>query len=200
MPLYVRPDDDGTFLEQPAPRHRGGCDTLVMVHSRPGQAFLLVQEYKSRRGIDPDVRRVISGAFDARQTIRETWGRGPRGDACVVFCLGRTAEQAGQADARAEAERQSHGDVLLVDATDHYNNLTLKTMLALKYFVNRSHFVGPELPRYLFKVDEDAFVHLARLPDTLREALKASARLAPEGDADDFVVGSLFEEETLRER
>lgn len=106
------------------------------------------------------------GAFATRQTIRETWARGAV-DVCVAFCLGRPTD----GGPRWLRESERHGDVVQVDLVDHYNNLTLKTMLALKYFVNGSHFGPQEPPRYLFKVDEDAFVNLARLSAAMEEVL-----------------------------
>ena len=48
---------------------------------------------------------------------------------------------------------------------EHYNNLTLKTLFTLKYFLNSSNFVTP--PKYLVKVDDDTFVNVPRLWNTL---------------------------------
>ena len=45
---------------------------------------------------------------------------------------------------------------------EHYNNLTLKTLFTLKYFLNTSNFIAPP-PKYLLKVDDDTFVNVPRL-------------------------------------
>ena len=48
---------------------------------------------------------------------------------------------------------------------EHYNNLTLKTLSMLKYFIDSSNFITP--PKYLVKVDDDTFVNVPRLWNTL---------------------------------
>ena len=45
---------------------------------------------------------------------------------------------------------------------EHYNNLTLKTLFTLKYFLNTSNFIATP-PKYLMKVDDDTFVNAPRL-------------------------------------
>ena len=45
---------------------------------------------------------------------------------------------------------------------EHYNNLTLKTLFTLKYFLNPSNFIAAP-PKYLMKVDDDTFVNVPRL-------------------------------------
>ncbi len=58
---------------------------------------------------------------------------------------------------------------------DHYNNLTLKSMLTLKYFVNSSNFKEPR-PQYLVKADEDSYLNLPFLWQTLNK-MNVSTRL-----------------------
>ncbi len=50
---------------------------------------------------------------------------------------------------------------------EHYQNLTLKSMFTLKYYLERSHFKNGKIPEYLFKVDDDTFINLPALKNTI---------------------------------
>ena len=67
---------------------------------------------------------------------------------------------------------------------EHYNNLTLKTLFTLKYFLNTSNFIGTP-PKYLMKVDDDTFVNVPRLWNLLESDKKWSK-------ISDLLMGSLF--------
>ena len=49
-------------------------------------------------------------------------------------------------------EAETHGDILMVDFVDSYNNLTLKSLHALKYFLSLKF-------SHMLKVDDDCFVN-----------------------------------------
>ena len=67
---------------------------------------------------------------------------------------------------------------------EHYNNLTLKTLFTLKYFLNTSNFIATP-PKYLMKVDDDTFVNVPRLWNLLESDKKWSK-------ISDLLMGSLF--------
>ena len=67
---------------------------------------------------------------------------------------------------------------------EHYNNLTLKTLFTLKYFLNTSNFIATP-PKYLMKVDDDTFVNVPRLRNLLESDKKWSK-------ISDLLMGSLF--------
>ena len=68
---------------------------------------------------------------------------------------------------------------------EHYNNLTLKTLFTLKYFLNTSNFIATP-PKYLMKVDDDTFVNVPRLWNTLENSKEWS-------QIPDLVMGYLME-------
>ena len=67
---------------------------------------------------------------------------------------------------------------------EHYNNLTLKTLFTLKYFLNTSNFIATP-PKYLMKVDDDTFVNVPRLWNLL-ESDKEWSQIS------DLLMGVLF--------
>ena len=67
---------------------------------------------------------------------------------------------------------------------EHYNNLTLKSLFTLKYFLNTSNFIATP-PKYLMKVDDDTFVNVPRLWNLLESDKKWSK-------ISDLLMGSLF--------
>ncbi|CAL1299198.1 unnamed protein product [Larinioides sclopetarius] len=108
--------------------------------------------------------------FEARSAIRSTWAldaktlRGVR----VFFLLGRSSNQSLNAAVAEEGAR--HSDIIQEDFLDTYNNLTLKSVMLLKW-------VGQNCgnARYVMKTDDDMFVHLPNLFRLLRK--KGHARL-----------------------
>ena len=67
---------------------------------------------------------------------------------------------------------------------EHYNNLTLKSLFTLKYFLNTSNFIATP-PKYLMKVDDDTFVNVPRLWNLL-ESDEEWTQIS------DLLMGSLF--------
>jgi beta-1,3-galactosyltransferase 1 len=70
---------------------------------------------------------------------------------------------------------------------DHYNNLTLKTLFTLKYFLNTSNYADGQGPKYLAKVDSDTYLNLPLLWKTLFEAKDRKW-----ANITDLLMGSLF--------
>ena len=103
---------------------------------------------------------------DARKGIRESWTASVNAnypDISVVFMLGTHGDKALMARVKDEAER--FDDLVLVPVKDHYNNLSLKSIYALKYFAFNPWKVKPTI---LFKIDDDSYVNVKALDRTLR--------------------------------
>ena len=94
-------------------------------------------------------------SLQERNKIRSTW-KTVSSQACVIFIIGQTSKQD---DISQEAS--IHQDVLQANMVDHYNNLTLKSVFGLKFFLNESNF--DDLPQYLMKTDDDNYVNIPQL-------------------------------------
>ena len=61
---------------------------------------------------------------------------------------------------KLEEESAEHGDILQETFQDSYNNLTIKSIFILKYYVGAADNLGN---KFLLKTDDDSFVHLEAL-------------------------------------
>lgn len=95
---------------------------------------------------------------EARNAIRETWGRQSAFQGLRVirlFLLGKTEGELGLIQQKTLAtESQRHHDIIQQDFMDTYKNLTIKTMMGMKW-------VATFCPRasYVMKTDSDMFVN-----------------------------------------
>ena len=62
-----------------------------------------------------------------------------------------------------EYESDLFGDIIITDHVDSYNNLTLKSVFTLKFFLNESNFHDSKPPFYLMKVDNDVYLNVSQL-------------------------------------
>ena len=69
---------------------------------------------------------------------------------------------------KVREEQTKFDDILQVDMIDHYNNLTLKSVFTLKFFLNESNFDDPP-PFHLMKIDNDAYLNLPQLVKILKD-------------------------------
>jgi beta-1,3-galactosyltransferase 1 len=92
-----------------------------------------------------------------RQAVRDTWGYAvPLPYTRLLFFLGhdgnswppRTTES-------VLSEAQRHGDIVVEDFTDSYNNLTLKSVFMLKWVVNHCSSVP-----FVLKTDDDMLINV----------------------------------------
>ncbi|XP_061827665.1 beta-1,3-galactosyltransferase 1 [Nerophis lumbriciformis] len=107
--------------------------------------------------------------FDARQAIRETWGdESAFSDLRVlaIFLLGRNTDPV--LNRMVEQESQIFHDMVVEDFIDSYHNLTLKTMMGMRW-------VATFCPKaqYIMKTDSDVFVNMDNL---LYKLLKPSTK------------------------
>ena len=154
MPHYIHPDQD-TFSIRPSKAKFKGCQLLIVVHS-------------------------ALEAFHQRQSVRETWIHdfvkyrqntdNKIQNVSVIFLVGN---QNGFGNftlkSRLLEESAKFDDILQADMVDHYNNLTLKSVFTLKFFLNTSNFDADTVPYYLMKVDNDVYLNVPQLVRLLED-------------------------------
>ena len=100
-----------------------------------------------------------------RLNVRKGWAKEANKKTAVLFLLGseKTRKQHHYVNKYIYAENRSYGDIIRIDGLiEHYNNLTLKSLYALKFFL--SHHVGiTGRSQYMLKVDADYTVNLPLL-------------------------------------
>ncbi|XP_013880730.1 beta-1,3-galactosyltransferase 1 [Austrofundulus limnaeus] len=103
----------------------------------------------------------------AREAIRKTWGA-PSPDTLTLFFTGLPkVEELRPLQEELEQESRLYADIIQMDFMDSYQNLTLKTLMMMKW-------LGTHCPNALFamKVDADIFVNVFHLRDLLRTSPK----------------------------
>ncbi|KAG8432397.1 hypothetical protein GDO86_016876 [Hymenochirus boettgeri] len=97
--------------------------------------------------------------FDARQAIRETWGNESnfKGIKLVtLFLLGKNSDPV--LNQMVEQESQIFHDIVVEDFIDSYHNLTLKTLMGMRWVAT---FCSKA--KYVMKTDSDIFVNMDNL-------------------------------------
>eukprot|EP00095_Tigriopus_kingsejongensis_P002931 snap_masked-scaffold1588_size34843-processed-gene-0.11 protein:Tk02931 transcript:snap_masked-scaffold1588_size34843-processed-gene-0.11-mRNA-1 annotation:"hypothetical protein SINV_13500" len=113
------------------------------------------------KSLPPVLAVVVCSAvrnFEARKVIRATWGSPglvPTG-VRVVFLLGHAHNFTGQRAVVMEASE--FGDIVQEDFLDTYANLTIKSLMLLKWYVNNCDKVA-----YVLKTDDDMYINLKNL-------------------------------------
>lgn len=97
--------------------------------------------------------------FEHRQAVRKTWGA----HLPTYFVLGLQGDDIDEQLVDNYVEGKQYSDLIVFDFQDHYQNLTLKTALMMKWSLHRC----PQT-QFLFKTDDDVMVN----PWTLRKVLK----------------------------
>ena len=105
----------------------------------------------------------LPSKITARQSCRITWGRHANSKTAVLFLLGTQKNLNAKISEEIMKEKDIYGDIIQVDnLIEHYDNLTLKTLYMIKFFLNTELF-QPNPPKYLIKIDDDSFVNLPLL-------------------------------------
>eukprot|EP00058_Branchiostoma_floridae_P022137 XP_002607627.1 hypothetical protein BRAFLDRAFT_123958 [Branchiostoma floridae] len=115
-----------------------------------------------------------------RFEIRQTWGNVSHVSGAnirTVFAVGKPKNREGQV--ALEKENAIHHDIIQGDFVDSYRNLTLKTILCLKWAMQYC----PQA-RYVMKADDDTFVSIFTLVKHLQEL---------PSDTADFVTGFVYD-------
>lgn len=121
-----------------------------------------INEPKKCEGDPPFLLILISTnhkEFDARQAIRETWGdESTYSDVRIItlFLLGHNPEPV--LNQMVEQESQIFHDIIVEDFEDSYQNLTLKTLMGMRWVASYC----PEA-KYIMKTDSDIFVNMDNL-------------------------------------
>ena len=88
-----------------------------------------------------------------RTSCRRTWGRHANDNTAVLFLLGTQKNLKDEATGKIIKEKNIFGDMIQVDnLIEHYDNLTLKTLYAIKFF-QETNFFQPKPPKYLMKME-----------------------------------------------
>ncbi|XP_023241869.1 beta-1,3-galactosyltransferase 1-like [Centruroides sculpturatus] len=104
--------------------------------------------------------------YEQRKTIRETWGSlatntfNKNEDFRMAFLIG-AAENDTSSKLLEESKR--HNDIIQEDFIDSYNNLTLKSVMLLKWVKNYCPNV-----RYILKTDDDMYINVQNLIASLK--------------------------------
>ncbi|XP_076356294.1 beta-1,3-galactosyltransferase 1-like isoform X1 [Tachypleus tridentatus] len=100
--------------------------------------------------------------FVARYTIRNTWGQFTKINIKMYFMIGKTGDV--NLTSRVLKESERYSDIIQEDFLDSYNNLTIKSVMLLKW-VNNTCLDA----RYIMKTDDDMFVNVFNLLDYLKK-------------------------------
>lgn len=97
--------------------------------------------------------------FDAREAIRETWGKfAVERGAFLYFLLGSTENS--RIQEQVENEDSLHDDILQGAFYDDYYNLTLKTITMMRWVSEKCSKI-----RYVLKVDDDMMMNMQHACD-----------------------------------
>ncbi|XP_021190918.3 beta-1,3-galactosyltransferase 5 [Helicoverpa armigera] len=100
-----------------------------------------------------------------RQAVRETWAKHQP----TYFVMGLIGNDVDDQLVDSYIEAKQFGDLLVFDFHDHYQNLTLKTALMMKWTLRRC----PQA-QFMFKTDDDVLVNPWMLKKVIKENGDAS--------------------------
>ncbi|KAL1465619.1 hypothetical protein WDU94_005173 [Cyamophila willieti] len=91
-----------------------------------------------------------------RDAIRETWGKSLPSNASLTFFVGRSNNKTLMDS--LEEEQSMFQDIVQEDFIDSYNNLTIATLMMLKFVTHRCSHV-----KFVVKADDDIYFNVAKL-------------------------------------
>jgi len=100
---------------------------------------------------------------EARSAIRQTWANIselPR-NVKVVFIIGQADNEKQQLKIKGESDE--YGDIIQESFVDTYQNLTIKSLMLLKWFEQNCHQT-----QYVMKSDDDMYINLPKLNDLVK--------------------------------
>lgn len=101
----------------------------------------------------------------AREAVRRTWGSSGRDTVTLFFTGLPEGGQGSGAQEELEEESRQQADIIQVNFVDSYHNLTIKTMLMMRWLDTHCPTAS-----YAMKVDADIFVNVFRLLGRLRSS------------------------------
>ncbi|CAH2056547.1 unnamed protein product, partial [Iphiclides podalirius] len=103
----------------------------------------------------------------------------------LVFLLGLPPnENSTDLQDRIDAEAETYSDIIQEGFVDSYNNLTLKSIMMLKWVTNNCN----ESVRYILKTDDDMYINVPNLVSTLRRRAAAFDNGAKGAGAKEFLL------------
>ena len=104
--------------------------------------------------------------YESRQGIRKSWAKDQfiLKDVRVVFLLGKLTNNS--ADSKLKYESDTFGDILQEEFIDSYANLTVKSLMLLKWFQQNCDGEHAKV-EYVLKTDDDMYVNLVNLRKTV---------------------------------
>jgi len=113
--------------------------------------------------------------FDRRMAIRSSWGnKDELGTGVgVVFLVGNVENTWNNTDLpQLQQEATTHNDILQEDFIDSYINLTIKSVILLKWFNTTCDLGKKRRVEYLMKTDDDMYINLPKLNSVVRDHRK----------------------------
>lgn len=141
---------------------------------RPGAATTLISPSAicpSPEGTAPPYLLVVVCSAvtntEAREAIRQSWAKDQNNlpGVKVVFLVGQLVNSSHQEELVEEAEQ--YGDLVQEDFLDSYANLTIKSVMLLKW-ATQACDQGGKGPQYVLKTDDDMYINLAKLWEIVR--------------------------------
>ena len=119
-----------------------------------------------------------------RDTIRDSWASPSLtpDSVKVVFLVGKSNNFSVESDIMAEADK--FGDIIQEDFLDSYANLTVKSLMMLRWFTRTC-----DTTPYVLKTDDDVYINLNQL-DLLVSATSRQERVSSGGG--DLLMGTLI--------
>lgn len=102
-----------------------------------------------------------------RKALRRTWLSQAKGNITYTFVFGKSSVE--ELNYNVADEQKIHNDILLIDFTESYRNLTLKTISAFRWAVSNCDHV-----KFVMKVDDDMWVNLEALQEMVSNPLGLS--------------------------
>ena len=99
--------------------------------------------------------------FDTRNVLRKTWLSdllGNTKDIRYTFLLGKARNNDAQLQRKVMAENEINRDILLENFIDNYYNLTLKTIMGLRWVSQECSNA-----QFVMKVDDDVYINIRNL-------------------------------------
>ena len=96
--------------------------------------------------------------FRERQAIRESWASDSNANTKVVFLLGHIGNDTSPLQVNVSKESDEFDDIIQEDFIDTYANLTVKSLMLLKWYTQHCHTVP-----YVLKTDDDMYINLKNL-------------------------------------
>ena len=96
--------------------------------------------------------------FQERAAIRDSWASDSNANTKVIFLLGHIGNDTSALQINVTKESEEFDDIIQEDFIDSYANLTVKSLMLLKWFKQHCEKVP-----YVLKTDDDVYINLKNL-------------------------------------